>query len=105
MRFSVSAGYRIGPTEIEECIFRHPAVADVAVVGAPDPIRGSVVKAFVVAKPGFAPGESLKEEIQLLVKTRLAAHEYPRQVEFVADLPRTVTGKIQRHLLRAREAG
>lgn len=101
----ISAGYRIGPTEIEECIFRHPAVADVAVVGAPDPIRGSVVKAFVVAKPGFAPGESLKEEIQLLVKTRLAAHEYPRQVEFVADLPRTVTGKIQRHLLRAREAG
>ncbi len=73
-------------------------------VSAPDAVRGSVVWAFVVAKAGFAPSKNLKEEIRHLVKTRLAAHQYPRQVEFVADLPRTVTGKIQQHLLRAREA-
>lgn len=99
----ISAGYRIGPTEIEECIFGHPVVADMAVVGALDPIRDLVVKAFVVDKAGFAPGESLKGEIRHLVKIRLAAHEYPRQVEFVADMPRTSTGRFQRRQLRARE--
>ena len=95
-----SAGYRIGPGEIEDCLLRHPAVALAAVVGAPDPVRTEIVKAFIVLKAGFDASETLALEIQAHVKTRLAAHEYPRVVEFVMDLPMTTTGKIIRRLLR-----
>jgi acetyl-CoA synthetase len=98
-----SAGYRIGPAEIEECILAHPAVAMVAAVGVPDDLRGEVVKAFVKLADGREPSEQLTEEIQERVRTRLASYEYPREVEFVDDLPLTTTGKIRRRELRDRE--
>jgi acetyl-CoA synthetase len=99
-----SGGYRIGPAEIEDCLLRHPAVAMAAAVGVPDPLRTEVVKAFVVLKPGVAGDDALARAIQDHVRTRLAAHEYPRLVEFVPELPLTATGKIMRRTLRAREA-
>ncbi|MFD2263522.1 acyl-CoA synthetase [Lacibacterium aquatile] len=94
-----SGGYRIGPAEIEDCLLKHPAVAMCAVVGKPDPIRTEIVKAFVVLKPG---AQALAPELQDFVKTRLAAHEYPREVEFLDNLPMTATGKIIRRELRGR---
>jgi acetyl-CoA synthetase len=98
-----SAGYRIGPAEIEECLLKHPAVTLAAVIGSPDPVRGEIVKAFIVLKPDISPTPALQDEIQNFVKTRLAAHEYPREIEFVEDLPLTATGKIRRKDLRKRE--
>jgi acetyl-CoA synthetase len=98
-----SAGYRIGPAEVEECLMKHPAVAMAAVVGIPDTMRTEVVKAFVVPAPGAATDEAAAEEIRMFVKVRLAAHEYPRQVEFVEELPMTATGKIMRRKLREQE--
>jgi acetyl-CoA synthetase len=95
-----SGGYRIGPGEIEECLMKHPAVAMVGVVGVPDKVRTEIVKAFVQLRPERAPSEALKAELASYVKTRLAAHEYPREVEFVAELPLTTTGKIMRRELR-----
>ena len=95
-----SGGYRIGPGEIEACLSRHPAVALAAVVGEPDPIRTEVVKAVVVLRPGFSGSEALKSDLQEYVRSRLAAHEYPRIVEFIAELPLTATGKIIRRALR-----
>ena len=95
-----SGGYRIGPGEIEDCLIRHPAVALAAAVGVPDPLRTERVKAFLVLKPGFAGDAALTREIQDWVKTRLAAHEYPREVAFVEALPMTTTGKIMRRELR-----
>jgi acetyl-CoA synthetase len=97
-----SAGYRIGPSEIEDCLIRHPAVALAAVVGKPDPVRTEIVKAFVVLKPGAAPSDALAAEIQGFVKTRLSAHEYPREVAFIPEMPMTTTGKVIRRLLRQR---
>ncbi|TCT04723.1 acyl-CoA synthetase [Aquabacter spiritensis] len=97
-----SAGYRIGPGEIEECILKHPAVALVAVVGVPDALRTEAVKAWIVLKPGHEPGEALTAEIQNHVRERLSAHEYPRHVAFTDALPMTATGKILRRELRAR---
>jgi len=97
-----SAGYRIGPTEIEDTLLKHPAVALSAVVGIPDPIRTEAVKAWIVLRPGFAPSEELAREIQDFVKVKLAAHEYPRQVEFAESLPMTATGKVLRRELRMR---
>src|SRR5467141_334338 len=96
-----SGGYRIGPGEIETWLQRHPAVAIAAVVGEPDPIRTEVVKAVVVLKPGYAPGPALVAELQEHVRSRLAAHEYPRIVEFAPELPLTATGKIVRRALRS----
>jgi acetyl-CoA synthetase len=98
-----SAGYRIGPAEIEDCLMKHPAVAMVAVVGSPDEVRTEIVKAFVVPKPGVTPAKDIEEDIKTFVKTRLAAHEYPREVEFVSELPMTATGKIMRKDLKKRE--
>ena len=95
-----SAGYRIGPTEIEECLMKHPAVVMAAAVGVPDPVRTEIVKAFIVPKPDTQADETLKAEIQAFVKERLAAHEYPRQIEFVKELPMTATGKIMRRALK-----
>ncbi len=97
-----SAGYRIGPGEIEDCLIRHPAVRMAGVVGKPDPARTEVVKAYIVLNEGFEASELLKAEIARLVKTKLAAHEYPREIEFVADLPMTTTGKVIRRELRHR---
>jgi acetyl-CoA synthetase len=95
-----SSGFRIGPGEIEDCLICHPAVALAAVVGKPDSIRGEIVKAFIVLRGDCAPSEALAREIQDFVKTRLAAHEYPREVAFIAEMPMTTTGKIIRRLLR-----
>ena len=99
-----SGGYRIGPGEIEECLMKHPAVAMVGVVGVPDRIRTEIVKAFVQLRPEVAASEALKADLAAYVKTRLAAHEYPREVEFVAELPLTTTGKIMRRELRRLDA-
>ena len=99
-----SGGYRIGPGEIEECLMKHPAVAMVGVVGVPDTLRTEIVKAFVQLRPEIAATEALKADLAGFVKTRLAAHEYPREVEFVAELPLTTTGKIMRRELRRLDA-
>ncbi|MSQ58977.1 MAG: AMP-dependent synthetase [Betaproteobacteria bacterium] len=97
-----SAGYRIGPGPIEDCLIAHPAVKLAAVIGAPDPQRTEVVKAYVVLKEGFEGSDALVRELQDHVRIRLAAHEYPRQVRFVDSLPLTTTGKIIRRELRGR---
>jgi acetyl-CoA synthetase len=99
-----SAGYRIGPGEIEDCLLGHPAVRLAGVIGKPDLERTEIVKAYVVLKEGEAPSETLARNIQAHVKTRLAAHEYPREIAFVSALPMTTTGKIIRRELRARAA-
>jgi acetyl-CoA synthetase len=99
-----SGGYRIGPGEVEECLMKHPAVAMVGVVGVPDKLRTEIVKAFVQLRPEIAATEALKADLAGFVKTRLAAHEYPREVEFVAELPLTTTGKIMRRELRRLDA-
>ena len=98
-----SAGHRIGPGEIEDCLIKHDAVAQAAVIGSPDALRGEIVKAFIILAEGKRPSKALKEDIQKSVKQRLAAHEYPREIEFVDALPMTTTGKIRRIELRQRE--
>jgi acetyl-CoA synthetase len=98
-----SAGYRIGPAEIESCLVKHPAVANAAVIGKPDEARGSIVKAFVVLQPGQTPSQALIDGIQSHVRGRLAPYEYPREIEFIDALPMTTTGKVQRKELRKRE--
>lgn len=98
-----SSGYRIGPAEIEDCLIKHPSVGMAAVVGSPDEVRTEIVKAFVVLKPDSSPCLELEEEIKNFVKIRLAAHEYPREIEFVSELPMTATGKIIRKELKRRE--
>jgi acetyl-CoA synthetase len=99
-----SGGYRISPGEIEAVLAKHPKVAQSAVVGTPDALRGEAVKAFIVLRDGAEPSLALEHELQVFVKTKLAAYEYPRRVEFVEALPMTVTGKIQRSVLRKRES-
>jgi acetyl-CoA synthetase len=95
-----SAGFRIGPGEIEDCLIRHPAVALAAAIGKPDALRTEIVKAFIVLKKGFVASDALASEIQAFVKTRLSAHEYPREVAFIDAMPMTTTGKVIRRLLR-----
>ncbi|MBB2484400.1 AMP-binding protein [Mitsuaria sp. WAJ17] len=99
-----SAGYRIGPSEIENCLVKHPAVANAAVVPKPDAERGALVKAFVVLAPGHAGDAALVEALQALVKGQLAPYEYPKEIEFIEALPMTTTGKVQRAVLRQMEA-
>ena len=99
-----SGGHRIGPGEIEECLIRHPAVSIAAAIGTPDEVRGEVVKAFVVTVPGTAGSPELATELRELVRTRLAPFEVPREIEFVAEVPLTVTGKIRRGELRRIDA-
>jgi acetyl-CoA synthetase len=98
----ISAGYRIGPFEVESSLGEHPAVAEAAVVPKPHPERGNIVKTFVVLSKGHEPSDAVAESIQEHVRTELSAHEYPREVEFVEELPKTVTGKIRRTELRDR---
>ncbi|MCL6414206.1 acyl-CoA synthetase [Aestuariirhabdus sp. Z084] len=95
-----SAGYRFGPGEIENCLLGHDAVKMAAVVGIADPVRTQIVKAFIILQEGVEPSDQLVEALQQRVKSRLAAHEYPRQIEFVNELPMTTTGKIIRRQLR-----
>lgn len=97
-----SAGYRIGPFEVESAILKHPGVAEAAVIGKPDAARGEIVKAFVVLKAAVDGSAALSQEITELVKRDLGRHQYPREIEFVEELPKTQTGKIQRFLLRQR---
>ena len=99
-----AAGYRIGPSEIENCLVRHDAVANAAVVPSPDPERGNVIKAFVVLTPGFDGNDELVAELRQHVREKLAPYETPREIEFIDALPMTTTGKVQRRILREREA-
>jgi len=98
-----SAGYRIGPAEIESCLVKHPAVANAAVIGKDDAARGQIVKAFIVLQPGQVATKALVDEIQAHVRGRLAPYEYPKEIEFLDALPMTTTGKVQRKELRRRE--
>jgi len=99
----ISAGYRIGPFEVESALLEHPAVVESAVVASPDAVRGEIVKAFVVLRPGHAPGDDLVQALQDHVKRVTAPYKYPRAIEFVESLPKTVSGKIRRVELRERE--
>jgi acetyl-CoA synthetase len=95
-----SSGYRIGPFDVERVVMEHPAVAEVAVIGKPDAQRTEIVQAVIVLKAGVAGTDDLKADIQQMVRQRLSSHAYPRQIDFVAALPKTPSGKIQRFLLR-----
>jgi acetyl-CoA synthetase len=98
-----AAGYRIGPSEIENCLVRHPAVANAAVVPSPDDVRGNIIKAFVVLAAGHSPSAALEQDIRRHVRLSLAPYEYPKEIEFIDALPMTTTGKVQRRVLRERE--
>jgi len=99
----IAAGYRIGPFEVESACLEHPAVREAAAVASPDELRGNVVKAFIVLTFDHEPSDELGEEIKAFVRKRLSAYAYPRRIEFVDDLPKTLTGKIRRIVLRQRE--
>lgn len=100
-----TAGYRVGPADVENTVLTHPAVAESAAVGQPDAIRGEIIKSFVVLRDGHAPSKALAEEIRQRVRERLSTHAFPRVVEFVDELPKTPSGKIQRFKLRTQAAG
>jgi len=99
----ISAGYRIGPFEVESALVEHPAVLESAVVASPDPVRGEIVKAYVILAPGYTPSDELATELQNYVKSVTAPYKYPREIEFVSELPKTISGKIRRVELRERE--
>ncbi|MBJ7330944.1 MAG: AMP-binding protein [Solirubrobacteraceae bacterium] len=99
----ISAGYRIGPFEVESACLEHPAVSESAVVGVPDELKGHIVKAFIVLAEGYEPSDEVAAEIRAHVRKRLSAYAYPREIEFVPDLPKTLTGKIRRIELRQAE--
>jgi len=98
-----SSGYRIGPFEVESALIEHPAVQESAVIGVPDLERTEIVKAFVALAPEFEPTQTLREELQHHVRQRLSAHAYPREIDFVSELPKTPSGKLQRFILRKAE--
>ena len=98
-----AAGYRIGPSEIENCLVKHAAVANAAVVPKPDAERGALVKAYVVLAPGHAGSAALVQALQAHVRGQLAPYEYPKEIEFIDALPMTTTGKVQRRVLRLQE--
>jgi acetyl-CoA synthetase len=99
-----SGGFRIGPQEVEECLMTHEAVALTCVIGVPDKVRGQVVKAFIVPKKGIQPNDALEESIRAYVKGRLEAHAYPRQIQFLKEMPMTKTGKILKNKLKEMSA-
>lgn len=100
-----TSGERVGPFEVESSLLEHPAVVEAGVIGKPDPLRGEIIKAFIVLRPGWKKSEKLKEELQNYVKTHLAGHAYPREIEFIDKLPKTRSGKIVRRILKAKELG
>jgi len=100
-----TSGERVGPYEVESALIEHAAVIEAGVIGKPDEVRGQIIKAFVVLKPGVTPSEKLKEELSVYVKKHLAGHAYPREIEFIDKLPKTRSGKIVRRMLRAKELG
>ena len=100
----ITAGYRVGPTDVENTVLEHEAVAESAAVGVPDEVRGHTIKSYVVLKDGIEGSEQIAKEIQELVRKRLSTHAYPREIEFVTELPKTPSGKIQRFLLRSLSA-
>ena len=100
----ITAGYRVGPTDVENTVLEHEAVAESAAVGVPDEVRGHTIKSYVVLKDGIKGSDKIAKEIQELVRKRLSTHAYPREVEFVTELPKTPSGKIQRFLLRSLSA-
>jgi len=100
-----TSGERVGPFEVESALMEHPAINEAAVIGKPDPIRGEIIKAFIVLQKGYKPSKKLEEDIQKFVKKRLAGHAYPREFQFVDSLPKTHSGKIMRRLLKAKELG
>lgn len=95
-----SSGYRISPQEVEEAVMQHQAVQEVAIIGVPDPLRGTRIKAYIVLKPGFTASEELLHDIQNHTKEQTAPYKYPREIEFVENLPKSFSGKIKRHILR-----
>ncbi|HEX4202889.1 MAG TPA: hypothetical protein VHZ51_01540 [Ktedonobacteraceae bacterium] len=99
----ISAGYRIGPFEVESALKEHPAVAESAVVASPDAMRGEVVKAYIILAPGYSASPELAQALQDFVKQQTAPYKYPREIEFVTSLPKTISGKIRRVELRAME--
>ena len=100
-----TSGERVGPFEVESALVAHPAVIEAGVIGKPDPIRGEIIKAFVVLEKGENPSEKLKDELANYVKKQLAGHAYPREIEFIDKLPKTRSGKIMRRILKAKELG
>ena len=101
----ISSGYRIGPFEVESALLEHPAVAESAVVASPDPVRGEIVKAFIILSPSYEPSERLTKELQGHVKGITASYKYPRAIEYVKELPKTISGKIKRRELKKRDWG
>jgi acetyl-CoA synthetase len=99
----ISAGYTIGPIEVEEALMKHPAVEECAVVGSPDKERGNIVKAFIKLSSEYKATPELAEEIRNFVKDKLSKHEYPREIEFIEELPKTPDGKVRRKVLREME--
>ena len=100
-----ASGYRIGPFEIESVLMEHPAVLETGITGVPHPERGQVIKATIVLAPGYVPSEELKRELQDHVKKATAPYKYPRVIEFVDELPKTISGKIKRFEIRNKDAG
>ena len=100
-----TSGERVGPFEVESALVEHPDVIEAGVIGKPDALRGEIIKAFVVLKPGVAENDELKEKLMRFVKEHLAGSSYPREIEFTHNLPKTRSGKIMRRLLKAREFG
>lgn len=100
-----TSGERVGPFEVESALVEHSSVVEAGVIGKPDELRGEIIKAFVVLKPEVKPSDNLKEELQAFVKTHLAGHAYPREIEFIDKLPKTRSGKIMRRILKAKELG
>ena len=100
-----TSGERVGPFEVESALVEHPAVVEAGVIGKPDPLRGEIIKAFVVLEQNTKPSEALKKELSEYVKKHLAGHAYPREVEFIDKLPKTRSGKIMRRILKAKELG
>lgn len=100
-----TSGERVGPFEVESALIEHPAIIESGVIGKPDPIRGEIIKAFIVLAKGYKPGKRLEDDIKEFVKKKLAGHAYPREISFVDSLPKTQSGKIMRRLLKAQELG
>jgi acetyl-CoA synthetase len=100
-----TSGERVGPFEVESALVEHPSVVEAGVIGKPDVLRGSIIKAFVVLKENIKPSDSLKEELSQFVKKNLAGHAYPKEIEFIDKLPKTRSGKIMRRILKAKELG